>query len=496
MDTKYFVAFDLGATSGRTILGSLSDNKLILEEVTRFPNQMLQFNGHFYWNIFSLYENLKKGLAEVTKKKIQITSIGIDTWGVDVACIAPDKSIIGLPFAYRDPQTIGKKEEYFNKVMPAGELYKRTGIQHLDLNTLFQLYAMKQQHNFALEHAAHLLFMPDALSYMLTGNMVTEYTIASTSQLLNPVTRDFDTDLLHTLGLDRSLFSRMVEPGETIGMLSNDICEELQTATVPVIAVAGHDTASAVAAIPANNNNFAYLSSGTWSLMGIETDGPVINEKTASFNITNEGGVDGTIRLLKNITGMWLVEQCLKKWHKEGTDYTYPQMVELANKAKPFVCFIDPDDPTFTNPHSMPQAICKYCERTGQSCPQTHGEFIRSIFESLALKYREVLDEFRGLSKKPIEKLYIIGGGSRNKLLNQFTSNAIGLPVSAGPSEASSIGNIMLQAKAAGMVSTLQDMRNVISANVQPESFMPADQDIWNKAYKSYLSILKHSTNQ
>ena len=491
MNTYRFIAFDLGATSGRTILGTLSDNRLTLEEVTRFPNQMLQLNGHYYWNIFSLYENLKKGLAAVAQKKIPVTSAGIDTWGVDFAFVAPDGSVMGLPFAYRDPQTIGKKEEFFEKVMSAAELYSKTGIQHLDFNSVFQLYTLKQQQNFALEHAENLLFIPDALSYMLTGNKVTEYTIASTSQLLNPVTRNLDEDLLNAVGVKKSLFCKMVEPGETIGMLAKDICEELQTEQIPIIAVAGHDTASAVAAIPASDKNFAYLSSGTWSLMGIETDGPVVNEQTSIFNITNEGGVDGTIRLLKNITGMWIVEQCLKKWHKEGTDYTYPQMVELAKEAEPFVCFINPDDPVFSNPHDMPKAICEYCGRTGQKCPQTHGEFIRVIFESLALRYREVLDVFRRLSANPIEKLHIIGGGSRNGLLNQFTSNAIGLPVLAGPSEASSIGNIMLQAKAAGVVSSLQEMRDVISANVQPERFMPEEQEIWNNAYKNYLLTVK-----
>lgn len=490
MDTKYFVAFDLGATSGRTILGTLQGTKLSLEEVTRFPNQMLPLNGHFYWNIYSLYESLKKGLAEVAKKKIPVTSIGIDTWGVDVVCINADGNIIGLPYAYRDPQTVGKKEEFFEKVMPADELYGKTGIQHMDFNTIFQLYTLSQRKDFNLENASHLLFMPDALSYLLTGNKVTEYTIASTGQLLNPVTRQIDEALLKAAGVSPELFSAMVEPGQQIGVLRKELCEELQIDPIPVIAVAGHDTASAVAAIPASDRNFAYLSSGTWSLMGIETQGPVINEQTTRYNITNEGGVDGTIRLLKNITGMWIVEQCLKQWRKEGIEYTYPQMVELANAADPFVCFIDPADPSFANPADMPKAILDYCARTGQCGPKTHGEFIRIIFESLALKYRETLDVFRQLSDHPIEKLHIIGGGSRNNLLNHFTSNAIGLPVIAGPSEATSIGNIMLQAKAAGAVSTLTEMRKVISANVQPEYFAPADEETWNKAYQEYLKII------
>ena len=490
MKTEYFVAFDLGATSGRTILGTLEGDKLTLEEVTRFPNQTLPINGHFYWNIFSLYENLKKGLTEVAKKKVPVTSIGIDTWGVDVVSINSDGNIIGLPYAYRDQQTVGMKEDLFANVMPADEVYARTGIQHINFNTLYQIYTLSKRNDFNLVNADKLLFIPDALSYLLTGKMVTEYTIASTGQILNPYTRKIDTELLEAAGGKASLFAPMVEPGAFIGMLKQDLCDELQIEPVPVIAVAGHDTASAVAAIPAQNKNFAYLSSGTWSLMGVETQGPVINEKTTTYNITNEGGVDGTIRLLKNITGMWILEQCLKKWRREGIDISYGQMVELANAAEPFVSFIDPADPSFDNPADMPKAILDYCEKTGQRKPKDHGEFIRIIFESLSLKYREVLDVFRQLSDHPIEKLHIIGGGSRNNLLNQFTSNAIGLPVAAGPSEATSIGNIMLQAKAAGAVETLTEMRKVISANVCPTEFEPADQNVWNAAYERYLKAI------
>ena len=451
------------------MLGTLAGDRLELEEVTRFPNRMLRLGGHLYWNIYSLYEHLKEGLAVVARKGVPVTSIGIDTWGVDFVCVAPDGTFLGLPFAYRDPHTVGQKESFFREVMPADALYTRTGIQHLDFNTIFQLYTLKRHNNFALSQASGLLFIPDALSYMLTGNKVTEYTIASTSGLLNPATRRFDASLLNMLGIDASLFPPLVEPGTVIGGLSKDICEALQLPSIPVIAVAGHDTASAVAAVPAGDENFAYLSSGTWSLMGIETSKPVINEKTSAFNITNEGGVDGTIRLLKNITGMWIVEQCLAEWRKAGVEYTYPQMVELAMEARPFLCFINPDDEAFANPHCMPEAICAYCRRTEQACPQTHGEFIRVIFESLALRYREVLDVFRGLASKPVSRLHIIGGGSRNRLLNQFTANAIGLPVVAGPGEASSIGNIMLQAKAAGVVSSLKEMRRIISTHIKLE---------------------------
>ena len=486
METKYFVAFDLGATSGRTILGMLEGEKLTLEEVTRFPNQTLELGGHYYWNIYSLYESLKKGLAEVAKLKVPVTSIGIDTWGVDFVCLNAAGDIIGLPYAYRDQHTAGMKERLFERVMPADEVYARTGIQHIDYNTLYQLYSMAQREDFNLVNAKRALFTPDALSYLLTGNMVTEYTIASTGQILNPYTRQIDGTLLEKAGIDPALFSPIVEPGHVIGPLRPQLCEELQIGPIPVVAVAGHDTASAVAAIPASGSDFAYLSSGTWSLMGVEARGPVINQKTTSYNITNEGGVCGTIRLLKNITGMWIVEQCLKKWRREGSDYSYPQMVALANAAEPFVCFIDPESPIFTNPTDMVKAIDAYCVNTRQRGPETHGQYIRTIFESLALKYRETLDTFLKLADHPINKLHIIGGGSRNALLNQFTANAIGLPVLAGPSEATSIGNIMMQAMAAGAVGSLEEMREVISANVKPYEYNPADGAVWDEAYQRY----------
>lgn len=488
----YFVAFDLGATSGRTILGTVSDGKLSLEEINRFPNRMLRLNGRLHWNIYALYEHLKEGLQMVARKNVPITSIGIDTWGCDFVCLDKDGDIIGLPVAYRDPYTKGMKERFFKEIMPADELYAHTGIQHMDFNTVFQLYAMKQHDAFALGSAHKVLFMPDALSYMLTGQMVMEYTVASTSQLLDPWKRQLDMELLDSMGLDASLFPETVEPGTRIGVLRPDLQEELRVAAIPVVAVAGHDTASAVASVPATDGCFAYLSSGTWSLMGIETTHPVINERTTGFNITNEGGVDGTIRLLKNITGMWLVEQCLQSWSREGVNYTYPQVVEMAEQARPFVCFIDPDDPMFTCPQDMPQAICDYCNRTRQETPRTHGEFLRCIFECLALKYREVLDIFEELSEHPVHRLHVIGGGSRNVLLNRFTANAIGKPVVAGPGEASALGNILLQARAAGIVDTLQDIRNRVVDSVQLECFVPEEHEYWQSIYEKYLFIIKH----
>lgn len=491
MQTNNFIAFDLGATSGRTILGKLEGEKLTLEEVTRFPNQMLQWNGHFYWNIYALYENLKKGFEEVSRRGHSITSAGIDTWGVDIVCINADGELCGIPYAYRDPQVAGKKEMYFDNVLNAGDVYMRNGIQHMDFNTLFQLYVMNVRKCRHLTDADKILFIPDALSYMLTGKMVTEYTIASTSGLLNPNVRDWDEGLLQSVGVAKNKWAPLVKPGTLIGNITAELAEELQIKEIPIVAVAGHDTASAVAAIPALDSNFAYLSSGTWSLMGIETLHPVVNEKTAGYNITNEGGVDGTIRLLKNITGMWILEQCLKRWKKDGVEYTYPEIVQMASEAAAFGCFINPDDALFVNPADMPEAIRMYCKRTGQTPPENHAAYIRMIFESLAMKYRETLEVFKELAENPIEKLYVIGGGSKNALLNQFTSNAIGLPVIAGPAEASSIGNIMLQAKAVGIVHSLRDMRKVIAGNVELDSYVPADGDLWNRAYRKYLEVIK-----
>ena len=490
METKNFVAFDLGATSGRTILGTLSGGRLALKELTRFPNKMVRLAGHYHWNIFSLYEHLKEGLAAAAKEGVEITSVGIDTWGVDFAFIGRDGSVMGMPYAYRDPAIAAAHTEYFEKVLPREKVYAMTGIQIMNFNSLFQLYARRRDGASQLAAAERLLFMPDALSYMLTGNMVTEYTIASTSQMLDPVAKRMDAELLESVGLAPEMFGDVVMPGHVVGTLRREIADEAGLPQIPVVAVAGHDTGSAVAAVPAADEKFAYLSSGTWSLMGIEVGKPVITEDTSRLNVTNEGGVDGTTRLLKNITGMWLVEQCLAEWKRQGADYTYPEMVEAAIAAPKFHAFIDPDDASFAAPQSMTAAIDAYCTRTGQSKPSTHGEYVRVIFESLALKYRSVLDMFKGLAPFPVEKLHVIGGGSKNTLLNQFTANSIGIPVVAGPSEATAIGNIMIQARAAGLAGTLREMRAVIAAGVETHTYTPQDTEEWDAAYKEFKKII------
>ena len=487
---RYFVGVDLGATSGRVILATLCGDGIALEVLHRFPNRLLSIGGKYYWNIYSLYEEILHGLTLAGQRRLRVDSIGIDTWGVDMACVAADGTLAGLPRAYRDPYTNGVPEEFFRKI-PRQEVYRRTGIQIMNFNSLFQLRAARGEGMSALENAASVLFIPDALSYLLTGEKVCEYTILSTSQFMEPRTREIDGALLREAGVDPALFPRVVMPGRRIGVLCDAVARQTGLGAVPVVAVAGHDTASAVAAVPARNSRFAYLSSGTWSLMGIEVKDPVITDETAALNITNEGGVEGTTRLLKNITGMWILEQCIKEWKKEGAEYSYPEIVKMAGEATPFRSFIDPDDPSFANPPSMAAAIRNYCAASGQPVPQTHAELIRCIFESLALKYKDILEKFRVLAPFPIEKLHIIGGGSKNRLLDQFTANAIGIPVVAGPSEATAIGNIMLQARAAGCVGSLQQMRDMIAKVVETETFTPQDTAAWNEAYYKIKHLLK-----
>ena len=492
MKNKSFLAFDLGATSGRSILGTIEHGRLQMKELTRFPNQILQIGDHFHWNIYSLFEHLKAGLIAAKNEGVEITSIGIDTWGVDFAMLAEDGSILGAPYAYRDPHTVGAPEKYF-EIVPREKVYNLTGIQVMNFNSLYQLFALNHADNSLLKATKEILFMPDALAYMLTGNKVVEYTIASTSQILNPRTKQFEAELLEKAGVCPSILGEIVMPGHEIGTLRDDLAEESELGKVKVVAVAGHDTGAAVAAVPASNENFAYLSSGTWSLMGIEVKDAIINEETFALNFTNEGGVEGTTRFLKNITGMWLLEQCLKEWKKEGITYAYEKLVQMADTVPAFQSLLDTDHTSFGNPVSMTKAIIDYCETTGQTSPSSHAEFVRCIFESLSLKYNYVLGKLKGLAPFPIEKLHVIGGGSKNPLLNQWTANSIGIPVVAGPSEATAIGNIMIQAKAAGCVDSLQEMRQIIGESVLLDEFLPQNPEVWAEAYQKFLAVTKLS---
>ena len=480
-----FFAIDLGATSGRTILGCFTPQGLEIEEINRFPNHIIETGGHFYWDIYELYRNILEGLKQAAARQdIEITSIGIDTWGVDFVCIGKDGILLRQPYSYRDPHTENAPAKYFER-MPRKRVYELTGIQVMNFNSLFQLDTMRRHKDSALEAANKILFIPDALSYMLTGEMACEYTIASTAQLVNASTRRLEPELLKSLNLSEENFGHFVYPGETIGTLTEEVQRITGLGAVPVIAVAGHDTASAVAAVPAQNKNFAYLSSGTWSLMGVETDVPVINADTEAMNFTNEGGVNGTIRLLKNICGMWLLERCRAGWGETS----YLELIAEANASEPFRNLIAPDAPVFANPANMEEAIKSYCLTHKQPAIETRGQIVRCIFESLALRYRQVLENLQRLSPNPIETLHVIGGGSRNELLNQWTANAIGIPVIAGPSEATAIGNIMLQALAAGKATDFPQMRCFIAQSIPLKTYQPKDKETWNAAYLQFKNV-------
>lgn len=482
-----FFAVDLGATSGRTILGSFTPSGLELEEINRFPNHLIEMSGHFYWDIYELYRNILQGLRLAARKEdVEIVSIGIDTWGVDFVCVGQDGHLLRAPYAYRDPHTEGAPEAFFAR-MPRNQVYALTGIQVMNFNSLFQLDTLRRHHDTVFQATHKLLFMPDALAYLLTGEQVTEYTIATTAQLVNASTRKLEPELLQAVGLTESHFGRFVYPGQQIGRLSAAVQQLTGLGDIPVVAVGSHDTASAVAAVPAQNKNFAYLSSGTWSLMGIETESPIITPETEAKNYTNEGGVEGTIRFLKNICGMWLLERCRLNWG----DVSYPELIAEADAAPAFRSFIYPDDAVFANPADMELAIKEYCSRTHQPVPETRGQLVRCIFESLALRYRQVLDDLRNLSPRPIETLHVIGGGSRNDLLNRWTAAAAGIPVVAGPSEATAIGNIMLQAIAAGKAAGIAEMRTVIAQSVPQKTYLPTDADAWSEAYGRFLQIVK-----
>lgn len=469
---KNIIGVDLGATSGRVILARAGDDRLRMEELHRFPNRMREIDGRFYWDIHALYEEILRGLSVAGGRGERIDSIGIDTWGVDFACVDPDGDLLGLPRAYRDPYTDGVPEEFFRTV-PRESVYAKTGIQVMNFNSLYQLYALNREHSPALAAAEHVLFMPDALSYLLTGEQVCEYTILSTSQLMNPRTRELDGELLRAAGVDASLFARRVMPGERVGVLRDEVARRTGLGRVEVFAVAGHDTASAIAAVPAADERFAYLSSGTWSLMGIELPAPVITEESCAMNFTNEGGVDGTVRFLKNITGMWLLEQCRAVWSRQGREYSYEEIVRMTEGAALSPGVIDPDAAEFAAPTDMPQAIRTWCAAHGVPSPADDAALMRLIFDSLAAKYAEVLGKLRRLAPFEIECLHVIGGGAQNDLLNRMTADAVGIPVVAGPAEATALGNIMVQARAAGVVSSLAEMRRYIGRSIETKTYQP-----------------------
>ena len=470
----YHFAVDLGATSGRTILATYADGKVEMTELTRFPHPMLPIAGHLHWNLPGLFHEILLGLRKAKEKlgDEKLESIGIDTWGCDVAFFNADGSLAGLPYCYRDSHTDGAVEE-FCRMIPREEVYARTGIQFMDFNTLFQLDTIRKNDSKIIDNAALIAFMPDALAYMLTGNAVTEYTVASTSQILNPETGNLDETLLAAIGIPRSKFGKMVNPGETVGTLTKQVQDFTGLGAVPVVAVAGHDTASAVIAVPTPDKDYAYLSCGTWSLLGIESDQAIITDKSRGYNFTNEGGIDGTTRFLKNICGLWLFERCRAEWtEKEAPVGNVGALAALCLES---TCgtIINPDDPSFAHPASMTKAIVDHCKANSLQAPETPADFVRVIFRSLAVRYKTVLGWLKELSPVEIKRLHVIGGGSQNQYLMQFAADELGMPVVAGPTECTALGNVLVQLRAIGSLSSLADMRRVAIASTQTKTYKP-----------------------
>ena len=484
MTTKNFFAVDLGATSGRTILATYDGECVEMKEITRFANPMIPLGGHLYWDLAGLYNEVLGGLRKVASEGIAIDSIGIDTWGCDFAFFGKDGQLLGMPHCYRDQHTVGAQEKFFEK-MPAAEVYDRTGIQFMNFNSLFQLDTLKRNGSSALEAADKILFIPDALIYMLTGKAICEYTVASTSQMLNPMTGDLDLDILKALDIPREKFGAMTQPGTVAGTLTEQVQEATGLGAIPVVAVAGHDTGSAVAAVPAEDKEYAYLSCGTWSLMGIESAEPIINKDSFRENFTNEGGIEGTTRFLKNICGLWLFEQSRKEF--KDVPASVGELVALCEEST-YDGLINPDAPCFAAPSSMTAAIREYCLSTGQLAPEIPADYIRCIFRSLALRYRQVVEILQSMCGFPIKKLHVIGGGSQNKFLMQYAANALNMPVVCGPVEGTALGNVLMQMKASGAVSSLGQMREISAASVDLVTYLPEDTEIWNELYKKYLN--------
>ena len=484
---KRFLAVDLGATSGRTVLAAFDGQKMEMTELTRFKNPMIPMGGHLFWDIAGLYNEILMSLRKASSMGIVPDSIGIDTWGCDFAFFGKDGQLLGMPHCYRDSHTEGAQQKFFER-MSAEEVYAKTGIQFMDFNSLFQLDTIRRNGGSALEAADKILFIPDALIYMLTGEAICEYTVASTSQMLNPVTGDLDEDILNNLGIAREKFGRMTRPGEVVGRLTPQVQEFTGMPAVEVIAVAGHDTGSAVAAVPAQNEEYAYLSCGTWSLLGIEIPDAVMNEESFRHNFTNEGGIEGTTRFLKNICGMWIFEQCRPEL-KDAPE-SVGELVALCSESD-IPSLIDPDAPCFAHPSSMKSAIDTYCSRTCQDIPKTAADYCRVIFRSLALRYRQVVDILRGFAPFEIKRLHVIGGGSQNSHLMQYTADALDMPVICGPVEGTALGNVLVQLKSAGLVDTLPQMRAISAASVELKEYLPQNPSEWDKVYDLFLDIQK-----
>jgi rhamnulokinase len=489
-DTANFIAIDLGASNGRVLLGIWDGSRFQLQELHRFPNGPVTVSGRLHWDVLSLWQEIKTGLAKyATQSDAPLKGIGVDTWGVDFSLFDSAGQLLGNPVHYRDSRTDEIMPKLFSRV-PAVEVFARTGIQFMQFNTVFQLYSMVINQDPQLNFADTLLMMPDLFHYWLTGRKAVEYTIASTSQMYNCHQKAWDLDLLEQLGIPAKILPAIVQPGTIFAPLRSELAAELGFKAIPnVIATGSHDTASAVAAVPDLDTESVYISSGTWSLMGVEIPEPVVNEEVRAFNITNEGGVGNTIRFLKNITGLWLLQECRNQWQREGNSFSWEELLAAARQAKPRVAFVDPDHAMFLCPPNMPEALRSFCKATRQPEPSGVGPMVRCCLESMALKYRYVLESMEKLTGRTFKTIRIVGGGSQNHLLSQLAADACHRIVVSGPVEATALGNLMVQAMATGHLENLASGRKAIAASSAPQRFQPSGDASWEEAYRRFLGV-------
>ena len=485
-EMKEYIAVDLGAESGRVMLGSVSADKLVLEEIHRFSNGPIERDGSLRWDFERLFSEVKIGIGKAAKASGgKVAGIGIDSWGVDFGLLDADGRLIENPYHYRDSQTVGVKEKAF-ELIGKREIYENTGLQFLQFNSVYQLLAMRLNHSAALAKAKNLVFIADLFSYYLCGEIFAEYSLASTSQFMDMRTGQWSKEVLDGLSLPMGIMPKVIDPGTVVGRLTGEIAGQLGCGPIPVIAIGSHDTASAVAAVPAvGDTNWAYLSSGTWSLMGVEVPKAIVNDKTFEYEFTNEGGVENTIRLLKNIMGLWPMQECRRQWQREGTDLSYAELAALAEEAKPFCSRIDVDYSGFLAPGDMPKRINDYLTGTGQEPIDDKGQMIRTILENLALKYRSIMQAVEDVAGHKIDLLHIVGGGIQNELLCRFTANALGKKVITGPVEATASGNILMQAKATGQIRNLADAREILRSSFELKEYQPQQTAVWEEQYRS-----------
>jgi rhamnulokinase len=482
-ETRHYLAVDLGASSGRVVLGEWDGARFALSEVHRFPNGAVRIQDGLYSDVLGLWREINEGIAGAGRScRGRLDAIGLDTWGVDFALLDRDGALVGNPRHYRDRRTDGILELAFERVARE-EIFEATGLQVWQINTLFQLFSMVRARSAELEVARTLLPLPNLFYYWLGGGPCAEYTEASSTQCLNLRTRAWATDLIARFGIRTDLFPALVEPGTDIGSLRSELASDAGlSGTSRVVAVGSHDTASAVGAIPGLDEKSAFISSGTWSVMGMEMTGPVINSRVLGTGFTNEGGLAGKTLLLKNLTGLWTLQECRRHWQREGDDYDWQELLGRADASEPFRSLIDPEAPDFLNPDDMPAAISAFCLRTGQPSPAGVGEFVRCCLESLALRYRITLGELEELAGRKVAGLKIVGGGSQNRLLCRLAADACGLPVIAGPAEATALGNLMAQAIAAGELAGIEEGRAAVGDSALTDSYEPGSGDGWAEA--------------